>query len=195
MITTDPDGTLVASSPGGPTVHGLGTSGSIRGPGGGPRGPSPLMLALAYAPNFRELVSGWIRRPELLARIPGHPDRPVHPVASARARCPGSDPGRGQIRGSGWAGPAGDHPGRAVRRLRAGLTVGGDRDLPAGDHLPDLDLRRRPLLLRAWPSILFLVFMLPLPTSINGLISLPLQRIAATGSCYVLQLSGFWVIQ
>ena len=37
--------------------------------------------------------------------------------------------------------------------------------------------------------------MLPLPTSVNGLIALPLQRIAATGSYFLLQLSGFWVIQ
>ncbi len=53
----------------------------------------------------------------------------------------------------------------------------------------------RPLLYRAWPAILFLVFMLPLPNAVNGLIALPLQRIAATGSYFLLQLSGFWVIQ
>ena len=53
----------------------------------------------------------------------------------------------------------------------------------------------RPLLYRAWPAIFFLVFMLPLPNSVNGLIALPLQRIAATGSYYLLQLSGFWVVQ
>ena len=52
-----------------------------------------------------------------------------------------------------------------------------------------------PLLHRAWPAILFLVFMLPLPNSVNNLVALPLQRIAATGSYFVLQLSGFWVIQ
>ena len=53
----------------------------------------------------------------------------------------------------------------------------------------------RPLLYRAWPAIFFLVFMLPLPNAVNGLIALPLQRIAATGSYYLLQLSGFWVVQ
>jgi exosortase len=51
------------------------------------------------------------------------------------------------------------------------------------------------LLQRAWPAMLFLVFMLPLPTSVNGWIALPLQRIAATGSYYIIQLSGFWVVQ
>ena len=53
----------------------------------------------------------------------------------------------------------------------------------------------RTLLYRAWPAILFLVFMLPLPNYINNLIALPLQRMAATGSYFCLQLSGFWVVQ
>jgi exosortase len=52
-----------------------------------------------------------------------------------------------------------------------------------------------PLLQRAWPAIIFLVFMLPLPDAVNNLVSLPLQRIAATGSCFLLQLSGLWSIQ
>lgn len=51
------------------------------------------------------------------------------------------------------------------------------------------------LLRRVGPSIMFLVFMFPLPTAINGLITLPLQRIAATGSYFLLQVLGFWVVQ
>jgi exosortase len=52
-----------------------------------------------------------------------------------------------------------------------------------------------PLLKRVWPAIAFLVFMLPLPETINTWIALPLQYIAATSSCFLLQLSGLWVIQ
>jgi exosortase len=52
-----------------------------------------------------------------------------------------------------------------------------------------------PFLYHAWPAVLFLVFMLPLPNTVNGLIALPLQRIAATGSYFFLQLCGFWVVQ
>ena len=48
---------------------------------------------------------------------------------------------------------------------------------------------------RAWPAIAFLVFMLPLPPAINNLVALPLQRMAASGSCFLLQLSGLWAIQ
>lgn len=50
------------------------------------------------------------------------------------------------------------------------------------------------LLARAWPAVAFLVFMLPLPPAINTLVALPLQRIATAGSCFVLQLTGLWVV-
>jgi len=52
-----------------------------------------------------------------------------------------------------------------------------------------------PLLRLAWPAIAFVLFMFPLPPSINNLISLPLQDIATVGSCFLLQLSGIWVVQ
>ena len=52
-----------------------------------------------------------------------------------------------------------------------------------------------PLLRRVWPAIAYLVFMLPLPPTINNLIALPLQSIATSGSCFLLQLSGMWAIQ
>jgi exosortase len=52
-----------------------------------------------------------------------------------------------------------------------------------------------PLLRRIWLAIGYLVFMFPLPPTINSLVALPLQRIATTGSCFLLQLSGLWAIQ
>lgn len=52
----------------------------------------------------------------------------------------------------------------------------------------------RELVSRAWPAILFLVFMLPLPAAVNTMVALPLQRIATVGSCFVLQLTGLWVV-
>lgn len=51
-----------------------------------------------------------------------------------------------------------------------------------------------PLISRAWPAIAFLVFMLPLPPTINTMVSHPLQRIATIGSCFMLQLTGLWVV-
>ncbi len=50
------------------------------------------------------------------------------------------------------------------------------------------------LMQRAWPAVAFLVFMLPLPLSANSMIALPLQRLAAVGSVYVMQLTGLWAL-
>ena len=52
-----------------------------------------------------------------------------------------------------------------------------------------------PLVRKIWPAVAFLVFMLPLPPSVNDLLAMPLQTIAATGSRILLQLSGLWVVQ
>ena len=51
------------------------------------------------------------------------------------------------------------------------------------------------LLRRIWPAILFLVFLFPLPPGVNNSVALPLQQIAATGSCFLLQLTGLWAVQ
>jgi exosortase len=51
-----------------------------------------------------------------------------------------------------------------------------------------------PLLRRVWPAIAFLVFLLPLPLSINSILAQPLQRIATLGSCTLLKLMGLWVV-
>jgi len=50
------------------------------------------------------------------------------------------------------------------------------------------------LLARAWPAVIFLIFMLPLPPLINGMIALPLQRIATLGSVFTMQLTGLRAI-
>ena len=50
------------------------------------------------------------------------------------------------------------------------------------------------LLERVWPSIGYLVFMIPLPNRLNGLLSQPLQSLATDGSVAVLRLTGLWVI-
>jgi len=48
-----------------------------------------------------------------------------------------------------------------------------------------------PLLRAAWPAILFLGFMIPLPFSVEVNISLPLQRLATLGSTFLLQTLSF----
>jgi exosortase len=51
-----------------------------------------------------------------------------------------------------------------------------------------------PLLRRVWPAIAFLVFLLPLPQSLNGVLSQPLQHLATLGSCGFLRLTGLWIV-
>jgi exosortase len=46
------------------------------------------------------------------------------------------------------------------------------------------------LLYVLWPAILFLIFMLPLPPSLNSILAYPLQRMATLGSVSVLQILG-----
>jgi exosortase len=43
----------------------------------------------------------------------------------------------------------------------------------------------------AWPAILFLIFMIPLPYSVETGLAYPLQRIATLGSVFLLQTAGF----
>jgi exosortase len=42
----------------------------------------------------------------------------------------------------------------------------------------------------AWPAVAFLVFMIPIPSGLAGLLSVQLQRIATLASTFVLQLGG-----
>ena len=51
-----------------------------------------------------------------------------------------------------------------------------------------------PLLRRTWPAILFLCFLYSVPDAVNNRISLPLQRVASTGSTALLRLLGLWVM-
>ena len=58
-----------------------------------------------------------------------------------------------------------------------------DRHSDPVSRLPFLFiLGGRGFLERVWPGVIFLVFMLPLPPLMSGLVALPLQRIATVGS-------------
>jgi exosortase len=157
-------------------------------------GAAGLVLAIAYAPNLLELGRTW-----------GNDENYTHgflviPIAlfilwRRLADIPWSPgDGLGTAPWWGWGLLAASLAARAFAYERSYLWVETATLLPAIVGLV-WAFGGRPLLYRAWPAILFLVFMLPLPNALNGLIALPLQRIAATGSCLLLQLSGFWVIQ
>jgi exosortase len=51
-----------------------------------------------------------------------------------------------------------------------------------------------PLLRRVWPAIAYLIFLLPLPQSVNSILAQPLQKLATLGSAGLLKLTGMWVV-
>jgi exosortase len=191
MIATDPSGALMTSSAGGPSTM-----------WDEPRsrawwwalGTVTLALALSYAPNLRHLYIVWSDDPNyshgylvipialfiLWRRLSEMPwERSRHAI---------------QTPWWSWVFLA------IIVTIRGVAYEGSWRWIETATLLPAIacltwTFGGGSLLRRTWPAILFLVFMLPLPQFINEFISLPLQRIAATGSHFLLQFSGFWVIR
>jgi exosortase len=191
MISTGADGAIATPQAGHPPASRA---------QGGPRawwwalGAAALMLALAYAPNFRDLGRSWSTDENYTHGFL------VIPIAlfvlwRRLTEVPwGGSADIGAAPWWGWGLLA------AALVLRFAAYEGGFQWVETATLLPAIvgltwAFGGWSLLERAWPAILFLVFMLPLPNSFNGLIALPLQRIAATGSYYCLQLLGFWVVQ
>ena len=81
----------------------------------------------------------------------------------------------------GWAFSRGDYwiETATILPVAAGLvvTLGGFR-----------------LLWKVWPAVAFLVFMLTIPKQFDTAIAMPLQRLAARASCFLLRLLGVWVM-
>jgi exosortase len=153
-----------------------------------------LVLGLAYGPNFLDLHSTWASDPNYSHGYL------VIPIAlfilwqRLSAAAPELAPGPIPAPWWGWASLT------AVLVVRALAYDWNLRWTETATILPAIACLTWifggwPLLRRAWLAIAFLVFMLPLPPQINDLITLPLQHIAATGSCFLLQTSGLWSIQ
>ena len=47
---------------------------------------------------------------------------------------------------------------------------------------------------RSWPALAYLLFLLPLPTRLNGILAQPLQNLATSMSVTLLKMSGLWVL-
>jgi exosortase len=153
-----------------------------------------LVLGLAYAPNFYLLSSIWLVDANYSHGFLVIPIALV--ILWQRLTAPESEPLPGAISRPwlGWCILA------AVLAMRAFAYEGNFQWIETATILPAIvclvwTFGGGPLLKRVWPAIAFLVFMFPLPEAINNRIALPLQQIAASGSCFLLQLSGLWAIQ
>ena len=157
-------------------------------------GAAALVFGLAYAPNFRDLQSIWNADPNYSH---GYLVIPIALFILWRrlSEIPaGSPPAEVPARWWGWVCLS------AVLALRAIAYEQNSQWVETATLLPVIacltwTFGSWPLLRRVWPAILFLVFLFPLPPRVNDLISMPLQTIAATGSCFLLQLSGLWAVQ
>jgi len=150
-----------------------------------------VFLAFAYAPNLLYLITIWNNEPNYSHGFLVIPIALVilwrrlsdSPIDWSTLRVPSWT----------WALLAVLLLGRALVYERSMQWLESATILPVTACLV-FALGGRPLLARAWPAVAFLVFMLPLPPSINTMVSLPLQRIATKGSCFALQLTGLWVV-
>jgi len=153
-----------------------------------------LVLGLVYAPNFRDLSGHWFNDPNYSH---GPLVIPIAAVILWRRLSTATQkltPSAGTAPYWGWV----------LLALVLGMRViAYERNMQWSENatiVPAIACLAWifggwPLLRLAWPALAFLLFMFPLPQSINTSISLPLQEIATIGSCFLLQLSHIWVVQ
>jgi exosortase len=157
-------------------------------------GTALLVLCLVYLPNFRDLSGYWFSDPNyshgplvipiaaviLWRRLSTAKERPTPNASTAPYR--------------GWV---------FLALVLAARFIAYERNMQWSENatiVPAIACLTWifggwSLLRLVWPAIAFLLFMFPLPRSINTWISLPLQEIATAGSCFLLQLSHIWVVQ
>jgi exosortase len=147
------------------------------------------VLSWSYAPNLRSLVATWNQDPNYSH---GFLVIPVALVIVWRRWVEAAPPA---ITPSwwGWVALAGVLIVRALCYERGAEWTETATLLPVIACLT-LAAGGWPLFARVWPAIAFLVFLLPLPNSINSLLAQPLQRLATVGSCALLKLTGMWVV-
>ena len=148
-----------------------------------------LVLVGSYASNLGDLVRTWYNEPDYSHGFL------VIPIAAAVARRLTRGMSTAELTPSAW----GLVLLAAILAARAAFFERGDFWFETATLLPavaavTLACGGWGLLRRAWPAIAFLIFMLPIPPAIDSVLSLPLQRIAATASGSLLRLSGLWVL-
>jgi exosortase len=160
-----------------------------------PQHAAPLVatgvLIWSYLPNLMDLGHRWSNDPNYTHGFLVIPialvifwTRPQFPETSARSS---------SLNVRAWGGLA------LLSVLRVWMYEKGNQWLETSTLIPTIaclvwTYGGIPLLRRAWPAIVFLVFLLPLPQSINNIVSLRLQDLATLGSSYLMQLTGLWVI-
>lgn len=148
-----------------------------------------LVLGWSYRANLQKLTEAWTTDPDYSHGML------VVPVALLVAwrRLPGaSDP---LPRPTPW----GLIPLALVLAVRAWAYESGEYWLETATIVPAVaalvwTCGGLTTLRRLWPAVAFLVFMLTIPGQFDTKLSLPLQQLAARGSCKLLRATGTWVL-
>jgi exosortase len=157
-------------------------------------GAATLVFVLAYLPNLRGLVSIWNDDPNYTHGYLVLPIAAYIVWQQLSTPVPKTSPGAVPAPWWGWVFLAAVLVLRVVMYERNAQGSESSTIILAVAALT-WAFGSWPLLRRVWPAIAFLIFMFPLPQSINTLLALPLQSLAATSSTFLLQLTGMWVIQ
>ena len=144
-------------------------------------------IVLSYFPNIRDLVGTWNRDPDYSHGYL------VIPIALAifYRLWPGLEYRSTSL--VGWGLVVAGLAARYLFYARGNLWSENATLFPV---IVGLGLARLgwPIFSRVWPGFAFLIFLFPLPTSINAVLSQPLQKVATILSCTVLKATGLWVM-
>ena len=146
-------------------------------------------LVYAYWPTLVDLVRVWRREPDYshgflvlpIALVILHQLWPKDPARGARVWYPGLIVVAAGLGLRAWF----------LSRASFWSTNATLLITIAGLGLSRLGLRA---MRSTWPAFAFLIFLLPLPPTLNNTLSQPLQGLATVVTCRVLSLAGLWVL-
>jgi exosortase len=146
-------------------------------------------LAWAYAPNFVAFYQVWVREPDYTHGFL------VLPIAIfiLWKRWPGPSDAQPAPWWPAWALVIAGLAGHAwfLERGQSWLESATLLLVVTGLALARLGPR---VMLRLWPAFAFLIFLYPLPPQLNSALAQPLQNLATTAACFLLRLTGLWVM-
>jgi exosortase len=146
-------------------------------------------LAWAYAPNFVAFFDVWYHEPDYTHGFL------VLPIALfiLWKRWPSADVARPTTWWPAWLLVAGGLVARSWFLERGQLWLESATLLVVVVGLALARLGPR-MMLRLWPAFAFLIFLYPLPPQLNSALAQPLQYLATACACFLLRLTGLWVM-
>jgi exosortase len=146
-------------------------------------------LAWAYAPNLVAFYEVWVREPDYTHGFL------VLPIALfiLWKRWPGPADAQPTPWWPAWALVIAGLAGRAwfLERGQSWLESSTLLLVVVGLALARLGPR---MMYRLWPAFAFLIFLYSLPPQLNTALAQPLQHLATTCACFLLRLTGLWVM-